>query len=123
MNLLLDTHALLWWVDGQSLSDTATSAIADPDNLVFVSAATVWEIGIKVSIGKLRVPAGLADAIAEDFSPLPIGVDHAWAAGALPLHHRDPFDRMLVAQASVDQLTIVTRDRHIPRYDVATLLA
>ena len=122
MNLLLDTHAVLWWLADTELSAEARSAIADADRVVAVSAASVWEISIKRRLGKLEAPAQVVEAIAASrFEPLAITLDHADAAGALPQHHRDPFDRMLVAQARVEGLTLVTRDPAIGAYDVDTL--
>ncbi len=93
--ILLDTHALLWWLtDDPSLSPLARSAIATPGDDAFVSAASVWEIAIKRSLGKLRAPDDLFDLIgAEGFSWLPVSAEHAWAEAVLPLHHSDPFDR------------------------------
>ena len=123
MNLLLDTHALLWWVGGESLSTEAASAIADPENLVCVSAASVWEIGIKEALGKLSVEGDLDGILAEDFEPIPITFDDARRAGALPRHHRDPFDRMLVAQALGRELTLVSRDSRMDPYGVPILRA
>lgn len=124
MNLLLDTQALLWWLAGTDLTESAVEAIADPDNVVLVSAITVWEIEIKRSLGKLDAPEGLIEAIADSgFEPLPVEFAHAHAAGTLPHHHRDPFDRMLVAQAQVERLTLVTRDVRLGQYDVHTLAA
>ncbi|MGZ8783647.1 MAG: type II toxin-antitoxin system VapC family toxin, partial [Gaiellaceae bacterium] len=93
--------------------------IADPDNAVFVSAATAWEIAIKRAKGTLSAPADVRPAIAESgFFELPIGLGHAAVAGALPVHHRDPFDRMLVAQAKVEALALVTADPVLARYEV-----
>lgn len=125
MNLLLDTHVLLWWLaDDTRLSPAVSEAIADQENVVMVSAASVWEIAIKQAIGKLRGPADLADYIEPgDFLPLPVTMEHAWRAGGLPAHHSDPFDRMLVAQAGIEGLTIVTADTCIRQYDVAVLQA
>lgn len=123
MNLLLDTHAVLWWVGGESLSAEAEAAVADPENLVCVSAATVWEISIKQALGKLTVEGDLDAALAEDFEPIPITFDDARRAGALPGHHRDPFDRMLVAQALGRELTLVSRDRRLDPYGVPVLRA
>lgn len=125
MNLLLDTHALLWWLgDDPELSAEARVAIADGENLVLVSAATVWEIRIKEAIGKLSVPQDFREVLSsQPFLFLDITVDHAHAVGSLPLHHRDPFDRMLVAQALAERLTLVTRDPHIPAYGVPLLRA
>ncbi|MEZ5331489.1 MAG: type II toxin-antitoxin system VapC family toxin [Thermoanaerobaculia bacterium] len=124
MRLLLDTHAFLWWLqDAPQLSATARDAVADPGSLVFVSAASIWEIAIKRSLG--RIDSGEADLVAEieanDFVELPIAARHAEAAGSLPRHHEDPFDRMLVAQARLEGLTCVTRDGAFGAYDVATL--
>ena len=123
MNLLLDTHALLWWVDGADLSTEATAAIADPDNLVCVSAASVWEISIKQALGKLTVGGDLDTILAEDFEPIPITFDDARRAGSLPDRHRDPFDRMLVAQALSRELVVVSRDPCMDLYDVPVLPA
>ena len=123
MNLLLDTCTLLWWAGGDRLSPAAADAIADPRNRVWVSAATIWEISIKESIGKLTVRGDLDAVVAEDFEHLAITTAHAWLAGQLPHHHRDPFDRMLVAQAQLQGLTLTTRDPDIQKYDTALLLA
>ncbi len=121
MNLLLDTCTLLWWVGSDPVSAEAAEAIANPDNGVWVSAASIWEISIKQSIGKLEVRGDLDAAVDEDFEPLPINAAHARLAGRLPHHHRDPFDRMLVAQAQAQGLTLVTRDRDIQKYDASFL--
>ncbi|MGH9184712.1 MAG: type II toxin-antitoxin system VapC family toxin [Acidimicrobiales bacterium] len=122
MNLLLDTHALLWWLAGHGLSDEATARIAEPETLVAVSAASVWEAGIKAALGKLDAPEALGSAaLAEGFEPLAVTFDHAERASSLPAHHRDPFDRMLVAQAQIESLTIVSRDPAFVRYEVALL--
>lgn len=124
--LLLDTHALLWWLSGDSsLGERARAAIADPRNVVFVSAASGWEISIKRAIGKLRVEAEDLDSIVEEegFTHLPITFFHGTQAGTLPQHHKDPFDRMLVAQAQAEGLTIVTADAEISDYGVQVLAA
>ena len=123
MNLLLDVHALLWWLeDHKSLSAKARRAIRNGRNTVFVSAATAWEISIKQTLGKLQAPDDLEDAlIANRFHPLPIAINHAIAAGKLPRHHDDPFDRMLVAQAQANRLTLITHDARISLYDVPIL--
>lgn len=122
MSLLLDTHALLWWLAGEPMSTDALEAISDPGALVAVSAVSVWEITIKRAAGKLRFEGAIAPAIAAAaFEPLPVSVDHAERAGGLPRHHRDPFDRMLVAQAQSEQLRIVTRDAAFEAYDVPVL--
>jgi PIN domain nuclease of toxin-antitoxin system len=122
VSLLLDTHVVLWWlVDDGALSEELKKRLDDePD--VWVSAASVWEAAIKQSLGKIRVPGSLPDEIAQSgFRQLPITVEHAVAAGRLPLLHRDPFDRMLVAQARCEGLTLATRDSQIQRYDVDML--
>lgn len=125
MNLLLDTHTLLWWLaDDPTLGSDARATIAAPESTVFVSAATVWEIAIKRALGKLHAPGDLERQIRLNrFDPLSISIRHAQTAGALPMHHDDPFDRMLVAQSIAEELTIVTRDSRIPQYGVSTLLA
>ena len=124
MRLLLDTHILLWWLsDDASLSDAARIAIRDPASGVFVSAAAAWEIAIKHALGKLEFPVAQFSRILakEGFEPLGITVDHAVIAGELPPFHNDPFDRMLVAQAQHEGLTLVTADPMIRRYAVAVL--
>lgn len=124
MRLLLDTHALLWWLADEGLAAQAREAIADPANLVVVSAASAWEISIKKALGKLNAPDDLEVQLeANRFDPLPIGMGHAIAAGQLPRHHEDPFDRMLIAQAFAEGLTIVTRDKRFEDYGVALLTA
>jgi PIN domain nuclease of toxin-antitoxin system len=126
VRLLLDTHALLWWLsdDPPDLSDVARSAIRGEGTFVAVSAASVWEMSIKSSIGKLRLPEQLDAALeGEHFTPLAVTLPHALRAGELPRHHGDPFDRMLIAQAQLEQLTIVTRDSRFSLYDVDVLAA
>jgi PIN domain nuclease of toxin-antitoxin system len=125
MRLLLDSHTLLCWLEESPiLSAEAYEAIAEPDNDVVVSAATVWELEIKRAIGKLEAPGQLVRQItAEEFEPLPITLEHGASAGKLPLHHSDPFDRILIAQAQVEGLTLVTRDPNFSLYAVATLAA
>lgn len=122
MRLLLDTNALLWWLAGQGLTDQAREAIADPANLVAVSAVSAWEISIKKALGKLTAPDDLEHQIqAGGFTPLPVTIAHGVAAGQLPRHHDDPFDRMLIAQAAAEGLTIVTRDQRFRHYNAALL--
>ncbi|HEY4633092.1 MAG TPA: type II toxin-antitoxin system VapC family toxin [Candidatus Limnocylindrales bacterium] len=125
MILLLDAHALLWWLDDDpTLSDAARTAIADPSTDVLVSAATVWEISIKRALGKLDAPDGLVEAIeASGFGGLPVTLADGEAVAALPAHHRDPFDRMLVAQAGRIDAAIVSRDAAFDAYDCAVLPA
>jgi PIN domain nuclease of toxin-antitoxin system len=123
--LLLDTHVLLWWLDDPSLiAGDARELIADPRRPVFVSAAAAWEITIKRQLGKLDAPDDLEDALErERFQHLPIAIRHAVAVAELPPIHGDPFDRIQIAQARLEGLTIVTRDGWIPRYDVRCLRA
>ncbi len=123
--LLLDTHVLLWWLDDPSLiAGQARELIADPRRPVFVSAAAAWEITIKRQLGKLDAPDDLEDALErERFQHLPIAIRHAVAVAELPPIHGDPFDRIQIAQARLEGLTIVTRDGWIPRYDVRCLRA
>ena len=125
MRLLLDTHALLWWLTGdESLSPEALGAISSPASTVYVSPASIWEASIKRSLGRLEAPSDLAGWVTKaGFSELPIVMQHAEHAGALPLHHADPFDRMLIAQAVLEGLTIVTRDPAFAAYDVPLLPA
>ena len=120
MNLLLDTHVLLWWLDDHpALSRDAREAIANEDNLVFVSAATVWEIRIKEGLRKLEVPLDFRQVLqTQPFLFLDVTVDHADAVGGLQNHHRDPFDRLLIAQAKVESLVIITHDERFRSYDV-----
>jgi PIN domain nuclease of toxin-antitoxin system len=114
--LLLDTHALLWWLtDDAALSPTARQALADPGIEPLVSAASLWEIAIKRSLGKLTAPDDLPERIVDEgFSWLPVSPLHAWQVRELPAHHRDPFDRLLVAQALAEHLPVITAD---PRFD------
>ena len=127
MALLLNTHAFLWWIAGNERMPIPTrKAIGGSELDVFVSAASAWEIAIKHSLGKLPEAESLADDIAgniveQGFSPLPITVRHAERAGRLPLHHRDPFDRVLIAQAHVDGLTLISNEALFDRYDVMRL--
>ena len=123
--LLLDTHVLLWALeDSPELGVSTRETIVDPRNQIFVSAASVWEIAIKRALGKLRFNGNVAEMVEETgFSALPVTLFHAEQAGALPPHHRDPFDRMLVAQAQAEGLVIVTLDTNIPRYGVRSIRA
>ncbi len=123
MRVLLDTHVLLWWLaDDPSLPPTARAAIADAQTTVLVSAASVWEILIKQAAGRLHAPDDLLEALEQsDFETLPISADHALAAGRLAPHHADPFDRMLIAQAGAERLTIIAVDRRFDEYNVELL--
>ncbi len=123
MRLLLDTHVLLWWLaDDPKLPHSIRAAVETADEVV-LSAATAWEIAVKRAAGRLTVPFDDFEALAtaEGFSLLPMTAAHAWAAGALPRHHGDPFDRILVAQAILDGLVLVSIDGMLRRYDVALL--
>jgi PIN domain nuclease of toxin-antitoxin system len=125
--LLLDTHTLIWWVnDNEALSTHASNAIGDSDNEILISAASAWEIATKHRIGKLPEAGPLAvdflgSIAAEGFVGLPISVRDAETAGRLPGSHRDPFDRMLIAQALAESLTLVSNERLFDRYGVARL--
>ena len=119
MKVLLDTNAFLWWLgDNPKLSPAARAAIRDPDALVHVSAASIWEIAIKIKLGRLDVQDSdcAAEIDANGFVELPITARHAQSAGALPRHHDDPFDRMLIAQAQLEDLVLITHDRRLRRY-------
>ena len=124
MAILLDTHTFLWWVNGSAkLSKRAQAAVERADNACFVSLASCWEIAIKVSLGRLTVRSSLERFIAEQmaangFEPLAITLAHAVGVSALPFHHRDPFDRMLVAQALDQDLSIVSIDPVFEKYGV-----
>jgi PIN domain nuclease of toxin-antitoxin system len=123
VSLLLDTHVVLWWLtDDATLADEIKDRLDhEPD--VYISPASVWEVAIKQAIGKLEQPADLPERIRDSgFRHLHITIEHSIAAGRLPLIHRDPFDRMLVAQAQLDDLTLVTRDAEIQKYDVDLLV-
>jgi PIN domain nuclease of toxin-antitoxin system len=124
IRLLLDTHTLIWWITERPLEQRAADAITDPDAPVLVSAVSIWEAEVKVATGKLRPEVDLVEETRRnDFEELPISFVHGVAAGGLPLHHRDPFDRMLIAQAQVERLTLVTRDAAFDAYDVEVLRA
>ena len=117
--LLLDTHVFLWWrMNDPALDSRAKDAIRAAD-LVFVSASSAWEAAIKSALGKLRLPESIETGVLDSgFERLPIGFSHAEAAATLPKHHNDPFDRMLIAQAVIEGLTLVTHDRKLEAYDV-----
>lgn len=117
---LLDTHTLLWWlIDSPLLGKSSRLTMSDPRNQIFVSAASTWEIAIKISLGKLEAPDDM-DSVVEDegFSKLPISLYHGQLAGQLPPIHRDPFDRMLIAQAQSEGLILISADEVIPQYKV-----
>lgn len=122
MSLLLDTHVFLWWREASDrITAEATQAISEAET-VFVSAASAWEVAIKVALGKLRIPGPFESAVRESrLDELPITFGHAAAVTALSPHHRDPFDRMLIAQAMTEQLTLVTHDRRFEPYGISII--
>lgn len=122
MSLLLDTHVALWGLTGdRTLTEELLDRLRhDPD--IYLSPVTIWEITIKQALSKLAGPADLAERVRDmGFRELPITSTHALLAGRLPPHHRDPFDRMLVAQATIEELTLATRDPEVLKYEVDTL--
>lgn len=126
MDLLLDTHSLIWFLNGdKKLSDKAKSEIEDPINSKIVSIASIWEIVIKISLGKFRFTKGLKhflDLVEDNgFEILPITFEHALELSTLEFVHRDPFDRLLIAQCKSDKLVIVTKDDNIKRYSIKTI--
>jgi PIN domain nuclease of toxin-antitoxin system len=124
VNLLLDTNVLIWWLEESPRLDKQVRETIAGEPEVVVSAVSAVEIAAKVAIGKLRVPGDLAGQIAEQaMIELPVTVRHGLAVGQLPLHHRDPFDRLLIAQARCEGLTIVTADRAFAAYDVSIMPA
>jgi PIN domain nuclease of toxin-antitoxin system len=125
LRLLLDTHVFLWWCAGSKhLKKRIRNIIADPDNEVFVSAASGYEIAIKRALGKIEIMDNLTDEVdKEGFVHLPVTFFHAEQAGKLPFHHRDPLDRILIAQAQAEGLMLVTGDANIPLYGVRTMTA
>jgi PIN domain nuclease of toxin-antitoxin system len=126
MDLLLDTHAIIWFLNGDAnLSLEAKAVIEDINNTKSVSIASIWEIGIKISLDKLRFPKGFRQFVemidANGFEILPISLEHALIVSNLEFIHRDPFDRLLIAQSQKENLTIVTRDENIKKYLVQTI--
>lgn len=124
MRYLLDTHAFLWWIaDSKLLSDRARDIISDGANTLYLSAASGWEIAIKAGLGRIRLPQNPQGFISRQLSAnsiesLPIQMSHALQTFALPLHHRDPFDRIIVAQAQLEKMTVLSSDPQIARYDI-----
>jgi PIN domain nuclease of toxin-antitoxin system len=124
VRLLLDTHAFLWWLnDNPKLGEAARAAISDTSSGVWVSAASIWELAIKTALGKLQIESDdlVREISANGFTELPITARHAWAAGNLPRHHEDPFDRMLIAQAQAENLVLVSRDPVFDSYGIQVL--
>lgn len=127
MNLLLDSHSFLWFVTGDGrLSRKARRVIEHGDSTVLLSAASVWELAIKHSLGRLELPSPFPEYMAEKVQAgirvVPVELAHAMAVAALPFHHRDPFDRLIIAQAMCEHLPIVTSDKDFRRYDGITLI-
>ena len=127
MTLLLDTHAFLWWITNDPrLSSNAQALIRDKNNELYLSAASAWEIAVKHSIGKLPLPQPPESLIPQHMQlnrilPLPISVEHAFGVAALPRHHTDPFDRLLVAQALSEKIPLLSADMHLRAYPVQVL--
>ncbi|MFF4018046.1 type II toxin-antitoxin system VapC family toxin [Streptomyces sp. NPDC001843] len=124
MRLLADTHVVVWWLlDSPELSDEI-KGLLDAEPEAYISAVTPWELALKQALGKLDAPADLPERARDcQLRSLPISMGHGIHAARLPLHHRDPFDRMLIAQAQLEDLTVITRDTWIPKYDVPVLRA
>ena len=124
MKILLDTHAFLWWLEGdQRLSSTSRSLISNDSTTVFLSAASAWEIATKVRIGKLPGAVEVAERLPEiifqqDFTQLNISIEHARRAGLLPSNHRDPFDRMLLAQSHIEGIGLVSNERLFDQFGI-----
>ena len=126
MDLLLDTHSLIWFLNGdEKLSDKAKFAIEDPKNSKIVSIASIWEIAIKISLGKFKFPKGFKhflDMVEDNgFEILPKTFEHALELSSLEFIHRDPFDRLLISQCIADKLIIVTKDNNIKKYKIKTI--
>lgn len=124
MKLLLDTNVLYWWMTGEDLNPVVAGAISEPSNHVAISVASVWELAIKAAKGKLLLNVDVVETLAAArLEVLPIEVDAALAVRDLPHHHRDPFDRLIIAQARIDGYTVITSDEVFKRYDVEILAA
>ena len=127
MKLLLDTHTLLWWRDNPAeLSAVSLTALRDSSNTLFLSMVSLWELQIKVGLNKLSVSISLSEIVRQEVEVngmelLPIALDHIYALSSLPHHHRDPFDRLLIAQAQVESATLVTKDHLIALYSIPIL--
>lgn len=124
MKLLLDTHAFIWWSsEPEKLSKKVLATIEDDENELILSVASIWEMQIKVQLGKLEITDPLEDLIAiyqrgNDLQILPVYLNHVLALETLPAYHRDPFDRLLIAQASAEKLVIITKDQNFKEYPV-----
>ena len=124
MNFILDTHVFIWWnLTPENLSSTVTSLIDNDDNTLFLSIASIWEMQIKISIGKLHFDDLLSEIVSSqinlnDIQILPIKLDHIWQLNNLPFHHKDPFDRMIIAQAMAENIPIMTIDSVFEQYSL-----
>ena len=125
MRLLVDTHQLIWWLAGKSLPARAAELIRDPANQIYASAASIWEVAIKVSLGRIRIDLDeFVAALGESgFQELSVTARHASRVADLPKHHRDPFDRLLVAQSLVDAMLLLTQDQQLSAYGPSVLVA
>ena len=127
MNLLIDSHTFVWWRDEpHKLSHTAFAKISNPSNYVFLSVVTVWELQIKIALNKFTVKSGLKNAVKDEqrnngFQILPVYLSHALYLENLPLHHKDPFDRLLISQAIIENMTLVTADPEFAKYQANLL--
>jgi PIN domain nuclease of toxin-antitoxin system len=127
MNLLIDSHTFIWWRDEpQKLSPTSFAEISNPNNDVYLSVVTVWELQIKIALNKFTVKGGLEAAIKDEqknngFQILPVELSHALYLENLPLHHKDPFDRLLISQAIIENMTLVSADANFANYQVNLL--
>ena len=126
MQLLIDTHILIWFLEGNKLlPKSRRQIIANPQNDIFVSIASLWELAIKISIGKLTLAKSLADVIkqitAEDIEILQISPDHTLQVSTLPFHHRDPFDRIIIAQSQIENFAVMTEDNDFGGYGIKIL--
>ena len=127
MKILLDTHVFLWWImDDESLSPVARRTISNAENELYFSAASAWEIAIKAGLGRIKLPSEIGTFIPGQLAEnsiigLPVQIGHALRVSKLPQHHRDPFDRVLVAQAQVEKMPILTSDAEISKYDVEVI--
>lgn len=127
MNLLLDSHTFVWWRDElHKLSSKAFTEISNSNNDIFLSVATVWELQIKIALNKFTIKGGLENAVKDEqqnnsFQILPVNLSHALYLENLPLHHKDPFDRLLISQAIVENMTVVSADANFAKYQVNLL--
>jgi PIN domain nuclease of toxin-antitoxin system len=121
---LLDTHVILWWLAGEPMTPEAMSVIRNRGEQLFLSSVSAWEIAVKRKLGKLEAPADLEEQIrATDVQILDLRWSHAWAAGEIALHHKDPFDRMIIAQARLEGMVLITADRRLGEYNVPMIYA